>query len=204
MALMAAAPAAVAVGHECRGVPDEPVRGRSGELDDDGPVGAGPAHVPLTGADLAILQVADVDGEHPARPKRPGHGDQRPVDRRGVRQVADHVADRYDRVRGGQRVIGQRELAQVCLLTQLRPGLLQHRRRGVGGDDPVPGGQQVAGQRPGAAAELQDDPVVHRRQEVQDTRGAVVGVAAVTPRVDQGEVVLVVIHAKRPGFSRRR
>ena len=51
------------------------------------------------------------------RPWRPG-----PVDGRGVGQVADHVPDRDDRVRGGQRIIGQREPPQVRVLDPARRG----------------------------------------------------------------------------------
>jgi hypothetical protein len=201
--LKPAAVGAVAVADERGGLPDDLVGGRPAELGDDRPVRAGPGHVPLGGADRAVLQVADVEREHPARPQRPGHGDQRAVDRRGVRQVADDVPDGHDRVRGGQPVVGEPEPAQVRLPAERFPGQLEHGRGGVRRDDREPRVEQVPGQRPGTAAEFEHEPAANWFEERQDARGAVVGVSAVTPRVDQGQVVLVDVHAE-PQLSRRR
>ena len=47
---------------------------------------------------------------------------------------------------------------QVRTLAQPGTGQREHVGRGVGGDDLVPGGQQVPGQRPAATAELEDEP----------------------------------------------
>jgi hypothetical protein len=122
VALAAAAPGVVAVAYERGDVPDDLVGGQPGELGDDGPVRAGPGHVPLGRAYRAVLQVADVNREDPARPQRSGHGDQRAVDGRGVRQVADHVPDRDDRVRGWQRIVREPEPPQVHLPAERLPG----------------------------------------------------------------------------------
>jgi hypothetical protein len=81
------------------------------------------------------------------------------------------VADRDDRVRGGQRIAGQGEQAQVGGPTQLGPGQREHVGRGVGGDDPVTGRQQVPGQRAAAAAALEDAAAAHRFQQLQDAGG---------------------------------
>jgi hypothetical protein len=73
-------------------------------------------------------------------------------------------------------------------------GQLDHGRRRVGGDDLVTRVQQVPGQGPGAAADLQDEPAADRGQQVQDAGRAAVGVLAEAPGVHQGQVVLVVVH----------
>jgi len=112
------------------------------------------------------------------------------------------MTDRDDRVSGGQRVVGQGQLTQVCLLAQRGPGQLEHGGGRVGGDDPVAGGQQVPGQGPGAAADLDDEPASHRGQQVQQARCAAVGVLAEAAGVHQGQVVLVVLHGVP--FSRPR
>jgi hypothetical protein len=129
---------------------------------------------------------------------RPGHGHQSPVDGRRIRQVADHVTDRDDRVDGRQRILRQDQLAYVHVRAERRPGQLDHGGRRVGRDDPVTGGQQVPGQRPGPAAELEHQPALHRGQYVQQTGHAAVGVLAEAARVHQGQVVLVVLHLSRP------
>jgi hypothetical protein len=108
------------------------------------------------------------------------------------------MTDRHDRVRGRQRIVGQDQLAHVHVGAERRPGQLDHGGRRVGRDDPVTGGQQVPGHRPGTAAQLEDQPASYRIQVVQEAGRAVVGVLAEAARVDQGQVVLVVLHLNRP------
>jgi len=59
-------------------------------------------------------------------------------------------------------------------------------------------GQQVPGQRPAAAAELEDQPVADAGQQLQDAGGAPVGVQAVALVVNEGQVALVVVHRLSP------
>ena len=57
-----------------------------------------------------------------------------------------------------QWVVRERELPQLLdLVAYQRAGDVQHGRRRVGGDDPVPGGDQRLGEQPCAAAKLQDE-----------------------------------------------
>ena len=150
-----AAPRARAVRDERRDVADEPVRGRRGELGDDGPVRLDPGERRLARPDPPEIQVQDIDREHPARPQRVGHGRQRRLDGGRAGQVAERVPDRDDRVRGGSGSPAAPAAAGR------RPGpaprgparACRARRRWR---SPVPCGQQVPGQRPAAAAEFQD------------------------------------------------
>jgi UDP-N-acetylmuramoyl-L-alanine---L-glutamate ligase len=132
--LVVAPPGSGTVGHERGGLADEPVRGRPGVLGNDGPVLGYPARALLARIDPAEGQVQDVEREHPARPQRARHGHQRPVDGRRIGDVADRVADRDDRVRGGQRILGQGDPSQVRARAKRRSRQRKHFRRRVGRD----------------------------------------------------------------------
>jgi len=106
------------------------------------------------------------------------------------------VPDRDNRVRDGQRITGQRQQPQVGIRTQPLAGQREHVGRGVGGHHPQTRGQQVPGQRPAAAAELENQAIADSGQQLQDAGGAAVGVQAVAPVVDERQVALVVVHSR--------
>ena len=84
------------------------------------------------------LQVAQVDCDDAARPQRPPDRGQPALDRGDVRQVVEDVPDADDRIGLGERVVGQRQQAEVGAAGGLARQI-EHRRRRVSCDDPVPG-----------------------------------------------------------------
>jgi hypothetical protein len=99
------------------------------------------------------------------------------------------VADAHDRVGLGQRVVGQRQQAEVGAGGGLARQV-EHRRRCIRRDDPVAGVEEVLRQEAAAAAELEHEPAAlpHRLEQGEDPRGAGVGMEPEPEVVDQREV----------------
>jgi hypothetical protein len=138
----------------------------------------------------AVGQVAQVEGEDAARPQRPGRDQQRPVDGRLVGQVAEDVAHRDHGVGRRDRVVGQDQHPRVLGARGVPAGQGDHGGRGVGGDHPVPGVDQVPRQQPAPSSQLhhQATPFAHRRQQPDDAGGAPIGVEPEPPMVDLGQI----------------
>ena len=200
MALVASPPRSVVLTDERRHLPDEPVRGRDRELGDERPVVAEPAHRPSVRPLPCPLEVAQVDREHAARPKRAPDRSQRALDRIEVRQVVEGMADTDDRVRLRHGIVRQRQPADVCARRRLA-GQVEHRRRGVRRDDPVARVYEVLREEAAATADLEHEPIplADWLQEAEDPRRAHVGVEAESEVVYEGEVspVVRVVHRLR-------
>jgi hypothetical protein len=104
------------------------------------------------------------------------------------------MPDGHDSIGLGQRIVGKDEHPYVLGARCVVLGQLDHRRGGIGGDDPVAGVDQMPGEQPAAAADLQDEaaPFAYRLEQGQDPRRAGVGVKAEAEVMHEGEVLLVV------------
>lgn len=175
--------------------------GRRGhrELRDEGPVRPDPASGRLAGPEQGELQVFEVDRQHAGRAERLRYADERPVKRVRIRQVVEDVADGHDRVGGRQRIVGQGQSADLGGARRV-PGQVEHRRRGVGRDDPMTRLDEVAGEKAAPAPELEHQPVAltNRGQQLKDARRACIGVEAESEMVRTGEIPPVVRSAAWP------
>jgi hypothetical protein len=118
------------------------------------------------------LEVADIEGEHATGAQRRCDRDKRAVEGALAGEVVERMSDRDDRVGLGQPLVCQREPANLSAITHDLARDLKHRRRRVGRDHAMAGGDQRFGQLTAAAAELQHQtvPGPHRRQPLDDTR----------------------------------
>ena len=112
------------------------------------------------------------------------------------------MPDAHDRIGLGERVVGQRQQAEVGAAGGLARQI-EHRRRRISCDDPVPGIEQVPREEAAATADLEHEPapLAHRLEQLQDPRGARVGVKAEAQVVDQREVAPVVRVVGRQGYE---
>ena len=104
------------------------------------------------------------------------------------------MAGRHDGVRRRHGVVGQDELVGVRGPGGVVAGELEHGRRGVGRDHLMAGVDEVAGEEPAAAPELQHDTasLPHRPQEGEDPRRAGMGMESEAQMVDERQVLTVV------------
>src|SRR4051794_18757899 len=201
-----AAPGTVAGPNEGCDRADEAVaRGRR-EARHDRPVVGDPAEVRGIAALLAVLVVAEIDRQDPARSERVRDRDESALDRLGVRQVVERMADRDDRVGGRDRVVRQDETLNRLGVTGRAPGELEHRVRRVGRDDPVPAIEQVPREQSAPAAELDDEsiPLSDGREQRQDARRAVVRVEGEPAIVDESEIAPVIRFRSHDARHHRR
>lgn len=67
----------------------------------------------------------------------------------------------FGRVRVGarlrDRLVGERHLPDLVRMTHVRAGEIEHRRGGIGRDDPLTGVNQMSGQPAAPAPELDDE-----------------------------------------------
>lgn len=111
-----------------------------------------------------------------------------------VGEVIEHMAAADHGVGSGERVVGQDEQAQLLHPRSSRARQLQHRRRGVGGDHAMAGGDQLLGQQAAATADLEDQTVASpdRLEALEDAGRTGCGVEVETEVVDESEVSPVV------------
>ncbi len=194
MAFVVAPPRTVGVPREHRHLPDEPIRRRRGARRDDGPVVVDPSHGVRCGRRFRIGPIAEVDRDEPPRPERLRDRDERPVDRVGAREVAQRVPDRDDRVGARDRIVGERQEADLLCAGRVLARQVEHRRRRVGGEHPVAGVDEMLRQQAAAAAELEDEAVAfpYRLEQRQDPGRAPFGVEAEPEVVDAREIGSVV------------
>jgi hypothetical protein len=137
-----------------------------------------------------VRQVEEVERQHAAEEQRGGDRRQGAVERCLVREVAQHVPHRHQGVCSGDGVVRQREALDALGVRDVFSCQGHHGRRRVGGDHPVTGVDEVPGQLPAAAAELDDGavPAQHRPQSLQDPGGAGVGVEPEATLVHQRQI----------------
>src|SRR5207245_2823968 len=110
------------------------------------------------------------------------------------REGVETVADGDDRVRLRQGILRENEPANVIGSSRIRARQLEHRPRGVGGEDAVPGVDELPRQQAAPASELEDETLAfpHGLEELEDPRRAGIGVEAEAPVVHEREIGAVV------------
>jgi len=103
------------------------------------------------------------------------------------------MAHRHDGIGPGDRLIGEAQGAEVCSRS-VPARQVEHGGRGVGGDHPVSGLDEVAGEQTTSAPDLDHEAVTftNRGQEVDDGRRTGVGVESEPEVMDQGEIGAVI------------
>ena len=139
-------------------------------------------------------EIAQVDREQTAGADGPSDRDQGLIDGGSVREVVENVADGDDRVRLRQGILRENEPANVIGSSRIRARQLEHRPRGVGGEDAVPGVDELPRQQAAPASELEDETLAfpHGLEELEDPRRAGIGVEAEAPVVHEREIGAVV------------
>ena len=110
------------------------------------------------------------------------------------------MADGDDRVALGNRVVREDELPNLGVGNGL-PSQSQHRGRGVGCDDAVAGLDEMPGEEPAPAAELDDETAAHGLEQRENPWRAGVGMEAEAEVMHQRQVVSVVGQAASPAGS---
>jgi hypothetical protein len=174
MALVVPAPRPVRVADEGRHVAHEAVGRRERILGHEDPVVGAPYVGRSFPSGLRPAEIAQVDGQQPAAPESLGGRRESAVDGGLGGQVAEHVPDGDDGVNRRERASWKHQAAQIGVTVEMIPSQVQHRQRGVGGDDPEAGVHQIPGQQPTATSQFEDSPpaVSHRLEKRQDARSA--------------------------------
>src|SRR5439155_1549375 len=111
-----------------------------------------------------------------------------------VVEVVEGVSDGDDGVGGRNGVVGERQQADLLGVRCVLASQLEHGRRGVGGDHAVTGVDEVLGQEPAAATQLDDHStsIADGLESGQDAGRAGGGVEAEPDVMDQRQVAPVV------------
>jgi hypothetical protein len=194
MSLVVTSPRAILVSEEGRYLANEPIRLGKRQSCDDRPVIADPAPTLPCRKPLPIAKITKVDREHAAGAQRSGGCNEGDLDGAFIRQIAEHVAHRYDRVAVGERITRQDQLANRIRTGGHLPCQFEHRWGCVRGDNTVACIDEVTRERTAPTSQFEDEPisVTNGLQQCKDAGRTGIGVEAEAQVVHQGEIATVI------------